>query len=630
MVSVNGGITYEAGKAREWLIANGLGGYASSTITGANTRKYHGLLVASKNPPVERRLLLSKLEETVEAGGDKFSLSTNKYPGTVYPKGYECLKSFSLAPLPTFGYSIGGTEIKKIIFTVHKKNATVIRYEVKTRGPAEISLSPLANDRDFHANTTEKINFSQDARGNGTSIRRDGKDVLLLQSDACAFSKKESWYENMLYDLETERGEGDRDSHFCPGEFGVQIAGDSVFHILATDGTDVGTSFEQLYRDELERLKTLRTGDDVPESLLYSADSFRVFRKSTGSESIIAGYHWFADWGRDSMISLPGLALETNRFDFARSVLDTFAQKVVGGLVPNVFSDSGEGTFYNSADSSLWFVVSAYKYLKKTQDEDFFRRRLWGAVKEIILAYRRGTGGVRMDEDCLIACEPGLTWMDAFVDGRPVTPRSGKPVEINALWYNSLEMTHELANRFGERPLATETRELARSAKKSFSKFWNQERGCLFDVIEPIDPSVRPNQIFALSLLFGILDAGKESKTLEVVERDLLTPYGLRSLSRSDGRYRGKYSGDRRTRDFAYHNGTVWSWLIGPYADACAKVRGRDEARNLTNALKEFVEDKGMGSVPELFEADTLEPKGCFSQAWGVSEWLRVIREYGE
>jgi len=629
MVSVNRKITYEAGKAREWLVANGLGGYASSTITGANTRKYHGLLVASKNPPVERRLILSKLEETVRKDGNEFALSTNKYPGTVYPRGYENLKSFSLAPLPTFEYSIGGMEIKKIIFMVHKKNAAVVRYEVKTRGPAEISLSPLANDRDFHANTTERINFSQDVGGNGTSVRRDGKNVLLLQSDACAFSKKESWYENMLYDLETERGEGDRDSHFCPGEFRVQIAGDFVFHISATDGTNVGTSFERLYRDELGRLKALRTGDDVPESLLHSADSFRVFRRSAGSESIIAGYHWFADWGRDSMISLPGLALETNRFDFARSVLDTFAQKVVDGLVPNVFSDSGEGASYNSADSSLWFVVSAYKYLEKTQDEDFFRRRLWGAVKEIILAYRRGTGGVRMDEDCLITCEPGLTWMDAFVEGRPVTPRSGKPVEINALWYNSLEMTHELANRFGERPLATETRELARSAKKSFSKFWNQERGCLFDVIEPIDPSVRPNQIFALSLLFGILDAGKESKILEVVERDLLTPYGLRSLSRSDGRYRGKYSGDRRARDFAYHNGTVWTWLIGPYADACAKVRGRDEARNLANALKEFVEDKGMGSVPELFEADTLEPKGCFSQAWGVSEWLRVIREYG-
>ncbi len=623
-------LNYESAKEKEWLVANGLGGYASSTIIGANTRKYHGLLVASLNPPVERRLLLSKLEETVKIRGKEYALSTNKYPGVIYPKGHEHQVSFSLNPVPTFEYSVGGAKIRKTVFMVHGKNATIVRYDVQSAEPLEISLVPLTNDRDFHANTNSRLPLSQLSGPNGTAIKNGNRQCLFLESDHCAFSQTETWYLNMLYDLETARGEGDSDNHFSPGAFSISINGHSTFHIIATDGPAIKENPDAIYRTELVRLKALREkAHKAPESLAYSADSFLVKRRSTHSGTVIAGYHWFADWGRDSMISLPGLALCAGRGEFARSVLDTFAQKIANGLVPNVFSDNGEGASYNSADASLWFILTSNKYLEKTGDEAFFKERIWGKIKEIISAYRHGTTGVRMDADFLISCGPGLTWMDAFVDGSPVTPRNGKPVEINALWCNSLEIAHALANRFGERALAHELNELSGSAKASFGKFWNSTGKCLFDTIDPIDSSKRPNQIFAVSLPFRILNSEQERDVLDSVERELLTPYGLRSLSKSDQKYRGPYVGDRRNRDIAYHNGAVWSWLIGPYADACARVKGRDAVSEILKPLKGFVEENGMGTVPELFDAKTLEARGCFSQAWGVAEWLRAIVEYG-
>ncbi|MFH0817586.1 MAG: amylo-alpha-1,6-glucosidase [Candidatus Micrarchaeota archaeon] len=630
MASISGGIDYESGKNREWLVANGLGGYASSTIVGANTRKYHGLLIASKNPPVERRLLLSKLEETAKIGGKEFQLSTNKYPGVVYPRGYESQTSFSLSPFPVFEYSLPGATIRKTIFMVHGKNATIVRYEVYSTEPVEFSIVPLTNDRDFHSNTNFKISFSQGANANGTVIRTNGKPVLLLESDLCSFLPSESWYVNMLYELETERGEGDSDNHFSPGAFSIKINGHSTFHIIASDGAAIHGNPDSLYRTELVRMKALSEKMRVvPEQLAYSADSFLVKRRSTHSGSIIAGYHWFADWGRDSTISLPGLALCTGKFDFARSVLDTFAQKTSNGLVPNVFSDTGEGASYNSADASLWFILASYKYLEKTEDEAFFRERLWGKLKEIVHAYKNGTSGVHMEQDFLISCGPGLTWMDAFVDGRPVTPRNGKPVEINALWCNALEIMHVLANRFNEGALAHEINGLSDGARKSFGKFWNEEKKCLYDTLDPIDASIRPNQVFSISLPLQILEREKENSILETVRQELFTPYGLRSLSPSDPKYKGSYYGDRRDRDNAYHNGAIWSWLIGPYADACAKIKGTGEASKLIKPLKDFIEEKGMGTVPELFDSENLKPRGCFSQAWGVAEWLRVMLEYG-
>ncbi len=629
MVSLSGGFSYESARNREWLVANGIGGYASSTVIGANTRKYHGLLVASKNPPVERRVLLAKLEEAVKIGSREYSLSTNKYPGVVHPKGYENLESFSLSPFPTFGYSFGSVRIRKTVFMVHGKNATVARYEVQSPEPVELSIIPLANDRDFHGNTNSRLPFSQAPKPNGTVIGNSGKPFLFLESDHCAYSPFETWYVNMLYELETERAEDDSDNHFGPGSFSISIKDQGTFHIIASDGERTGADPDALYRSELIRLKALKEKgpSPIPEQLLYSADSFLVQRRSTHSGSIIAGYHWFADWGRDSMISLPGLTLATGKFEFARSVLDTFAQKISNGLVPNVFSDTGEGAAYNSADASLWFIMSSCSYLHATHDEHFFRDRLWGKIKEIIAAYRSGTTGLRMDSDFLISCDPGLTWMDAFVDGKAATPRNGKPVEINALWCNSLHLAHELANRFGERALAHELNQLEEGATASFRKFWNPRDKCLFDIIDPVDSSVRPNQIFAVSLPLQLLGE-EEELVLEKVRRELLTPYGLRSLSPSDRHYRSSYSGDRRLRDFAYHNGTVWSWLIGPYADACARLKGKSEVRGLLKPLKEFIQEKGMGTVPELFDPESLEPRGCFSQAWGVAEWLRIMKEY--
>jgi predicted glycogen debranching enzyme len=622
-------LAYEDAKSREWLVSNGIGGYASSTVTGANTRKYHGLLVASRNPPVERRLLLSKLEETAKMGSEQFPLSTNKYAGAIFPKGYERLLQFFYNPLPTFEFAAGGARIAKTVFMVHGKNTVIVKYAVESASPVEITIAPLANERDFHSNSQYERAFLQNAQKNSTSLLNDGKPFLFLSSDKCTYAKQENYYKNMLYDLETERGEADTDTHFSPGVF--TFRGTGTFFIVASDERFSGDA-SSLYKEELIRLRGIRerTPAPVPDELAYSADTFLATRKSTASGTIIAGYHWFADWGRDSMIALPGLALSTKRYDFAKSVLGTFAGKIKNGLVPNVFSDSGDGASYNSVDSSLWFVDSSYKYLKKTKDEAFFKEVLFGKIKGIIESYKRGTSGVRMDSDGLLICEPGLTWMDAFVDGKPVTPRGGKIVEINALWFNALEIARSCAEKFEDKEYAARAREDSKKVKQSFSKFFNSGAGCLFDSIEPFDSTVRPNQVFAISLPFTMLDTAKEKLVLGAITQELATPYGLRSLSPKDRKYCGGYSGDRKSRDYCYHNGPVWSFLLGPYADARAKLISKDSARELVQPLKEFIGEKGMGTVPELFEGNSLKPAGCFSQAWGVSEWLRVISEYGK
>ncbi len=632
MLSITGGLlTYEKGWNKEWLVANGIGGYASSTIIGANTRKYHGLLVASLNPPVDRMLLLSKLEETIESNGKKEQLSTNKYPGAVYPKGYVGLNSFSLSPFPTFIYRTENFQLKKTVFMVHGSNATIVRYEVRTPARAVLQIVPLINDRDFHGNTYAKIAFSQIPGQNRVVIKNNERTSLIVESDLCTYSPTEAWYENMIYDFETFRGEGNKDNHFSPGSFNICIDNEASFNIIATDGTVLDNNPRHLYQSELMRFKKLKKQANplVPEELVYSADSFLVKRKSTSSNSIIAGYHWFSDWGRDSMISLPGLTLTNGRFELARSILDTFAQTMYNGLVPNVFSDTGAGASYNSADASLWFVNSAYKYLEKTDDETFMRKRLWEPIKNVVDSYLSGTDGVRSDKDYLITCGPGLTWMDAQVNGFPVTPRNGKPVEVNALWYNALKISHILADRFGERSFATKMNHLSKTVKQSFAKFWNDDTDCLYDTIDPDDPSIRPNQIFVLSLQFRLLNKKKEMQVLKSVRDELLTPYGLRSLTKRDPKYCPTYSGDRLKRDSAYHNGTVWSWLIGPYIDSSNRLEGKNKASLLTDKLKSFINQRGIGTVPELFEAESLQPRGCFSQAWGVAEWLRTISEYG-
>jgi predicted glycogen debranching enzyme len=629
---------YEEGIRKEWIVPNGLGGYASSTIFGANTRKYHGLLLASLSPPVDRWLLLSKLEEII-AGDRSYQLSTNRYPGVVHPRGFKFLERFDLDYFPTFIYKVKGFTVEKKVFTIHGHNATVVSYEVEGKG--EMKSRPLVNCRRIHSNLHLKAiawGFQEKRGKKRVSLRPNypHSPALILASDLAEFSGKGDWYRNMVYEVERERGYDDREDHYCPGEFSIEIEGRTKFHILAVGGRKVEGEFARLYsrnpedydemlEKERRRKEELARGrKPAVRALTTATDAFIVKRGKR--KSIIAGYHWFDEWGRDAMISLPGLTLVTKRYEDAKQVLRTFAEASKGGIIPNRFSEQGMPE-YNTADASLWFVYAVQKYLEYTEDYEFVRE-LWPFLTGIIKAYEKGTEGIRMEKDALIYSSPQLTWMDTKIGDWVITPREGKAVEINALWYNALRFMEDLAKQFDRD--YSKYKSLAELVKKNFNEqFWNEEEGCLYDVIGRFkDASIRPNQIFAVSLPHSMLSKEKEKKVMSKVEEELLTPYGLRSLSPKDSDYKGAYLGDQLTRDLSYHQGTVWPWLLGPFVTAYVKVRGKKGVEKLLSALFEHLSDAGIGTISEIFDGDAPhKPKGCISQAWSVAEILRCYFE---
>ena len=648
-------LVYDRAKEKEWIVTNGIGGYSSSTIIGANTRKYHGLLVASLMPPVRRMLILSKVEEVVRIGDKTYALSTNRYPGVIHPEGYRFQERFVWDMFPVFIYKIGDMIFKKTVFMVHGSNTTVIQYEIENGRGATVSIRPFINARDFHHNLNSNLidwRFEESAGEKKTLLKATyfNSPVLILASDLAGYRGDGFWVHDMVYEKEQERGLEDRDDHYSPGEFLLDIDKARLdrgrFNIIAIGGDEktARSDFEQFYPriDTLfEREAARKTGligkmkinaaSPVPgriTDLVLAADSFIVSRWSTGSKSIIAGYPWFSDWGRDAMISLPGLTLVTGRYDDARLILKTFAKSCMNGLVPNRFSDYGGRSDYNTVDASLWFVNAVYKFLEYTDDHAFVKRYLLNVMEEIVEYYRNGTGyNIFMDDDCLIHAgtrDIQLTWMDAKVgDDLVVTPRNGKAVEINALWYNALKIMEQVT----EGDYDTET------TRKSFNeKFWNKKERCLYDVIEETDASIRPNQIFAVSLPFPVLDKRKQRAVVTKVQDELLTPFGLRSLSPSDPRYRGRYEGGVYSRDTAYHQGTVWAWLIGPFISAYVRIHrsrnGRRNARKFLDPLIESVGDAGLGTISEIFDGDPPHrPRGCISQAWSVAEVLRCYFE---
>jgi len=655
-------LSYEEARKREWVVGNGLGGYASSTVIGLNTRKYHGLLVTSLEPPVKRWLLLSKIEEELSIEKDTYLLSTNNYGDVVHPQGYKHQVGFCFDVFPTFTYDIGGVSIEKSIFMPHGYNATVISYKIENAGKAfELRLRPLISSRDLHSNLHSSDigwGFEEESGDNWSRLKAsfEGAPVLALKCENAEYVPAGFWVYKMFYELEDLRGNDAWEDLYSPGEFIKRCEeGTTRIDIIATGGSAdevsrsedaICSSISVFPEEERRRARALEkgisaTGVVAPGTLALlarAADSFIVDRKSTGSKSIIAGYHWFSDWGRDAMISLPGIALVTGRFEEARDILRTFANSTEAGLVPNRFQDSGSGAEYNSADASLWFFVAVHKFLEYTGDYDFVMGGLWRTMKEIVDSYVNGTRfDIRMEEDGLISAGNGntqLTWMDANVGEVAITPRHGKAVEINALWYNALKIMEGLALRFGED--SEEYAGLARKAKKSFNEgFWNPERNCLYDVISGDwkDGSIRPNQIFAVSLPHSLLGGKGARKVVLKVMEELYTPYGLRSLSPKDGRYCGTYGGNQEKRDAAYHQGTVWSWLMGPFISAYLSVNGRDKmarrnALRFISPLVNHLRDAGLGTVSEIFDGDApFTPRGCISQAWGVGELLRCIVE---
>ncbi|VVC02485.1 Amylo-alpha-1,6-glucosidase [Candidatus Burarchaeum australiense] len=627
-------MAYEKAWNREWLLANGLGGYASSTIIGANTRKYHGLLVAAQQAPAGRRLLVTKLEESVTTPEGQYQLSTNKYPdNTLFPTGWQVQQEFRLNPLPTFYYSAGSCRIKKKVFMIHGTNAVVVRYSVTAPSAAQIKIAVLLNDRDIYSLTREKLQFSQQPLGRGALVAGPASKIFMT-SDACRYKQQENWYYDMVYDWETMRGEADREHHFQPGVFELTVQGRAKFNLLLADRPYANVDFDRRYRQELERTANVVDGfylanrlkrESFSNHLALAADQFVVGTTGSGEDGrgIMAGYHWFGVWGRDAAIALPGLTLTTGRFDEARRILMTMAGRMKNGLVPNFVDEKG-GAAYNSADASLWFVLALYRYLEASGDEKFAAGEMSNVMRDIIEAYATGANqGIAEDRDGLIKCGPRLTWMDAGTDAAPFTPREGKPVEINALWYNCLRIAQLMSLKIADKKYADVMKAKAEKTAESFLRFWNEAEECLFDTLDPDDPTMRPNQIFAVSLPAPLLDDAKARKVVEKVKRELLTPLGLRTLSPHDARYIGTYGGSQQERDRAYHNGVVWPWLIGPFVDAYIKTGGRDAAFMLSG-FRKHMRRGGLGTISELVEPKSMRPDGCIAQAWSVGEVLRA------
>jgi predicted glycogen debranching enzyme len=626
-----------AASGREWLETNGLGGFAMSTITGLNTRRYHGLLCAAIDPPARRVMLLSKLEETLVIDGRRYELSVNRYPGAIHPNGHEFQIAFRLDPFPVFIWRVEEMELSKSVFLVHGSNTVVVEYSLRAQSPAiarhvELEVRPLTAFRGYHelahANGGLKKDF-EETEGQVRFAPYPQLPALYFAHDAARTGKSGDWYYNFEYEQERDRGLDLREDLFQPFVLYFDLSARPHAAIAASTERQEIARVPKLRDDELARRKALGG------KLAAAADQFIVQRGK--GHSIIAGYPWFADWGRDSMISLSGLTLSTAHSDIAREILEEFSHWLRDGLLPNQFPDESGQPEYNSVDAPLWYFEAVRAFAETTGDYDWVFRTLYDGLSGIIDSFVRGTRfQVRMDADGLLrAGEAGaaLTWMDARVGGVPVTPRTGKPVEVQALWYNALRIMEAFASRRDD-PREGDYGSLADLALASFrASFWNGAEKCLFDAIDGAvkDASIRPNQIFAASLTHKLVDGEQAREMLAVVERELLTPFGLRTLSPRDSRYRGKYEGNMAERDSAYHQGTVWPWLMGPFVTAYYQAHGKQPAARQRclqwlSALREYRTNEGMNQLPEVFDgAPPHHPGGCPAQAWSLGTLIQAF-----
>jgi predicted glycogen debranching enzyme len=634
----------------EWLETNGLGGFSSSTITGGNTRRYHGLLTAATKPPVGRMVLLSKFDEALVIESRRYELSINNFPGVVHPQGHRYLKEFRLGPFPTWVYQAEGMEIEKRVFMPHGENTVVVEYELRSldREPVPkcwLELRPLIAFRDYHALThhNEGLNRTVGLRDSLMTLTPyQGVPALHCAHNAESIEPSGDWYYNFEYAEERERGLDFREDLFSPCVMRFAMHRQTTAVVIASLAPRHASDAPVLKAREIARrrdvIARVASEDPLVEQLAAAADQFIVRRGDL--HSVIAGYHWFADWGRDTMIALPGLTLVTGRHEIARDILRTFAQNADRGMLPNRFPDAGETPEYNTVDATLWMFEAVRAYAHYTDDFDFIRQELYAKLKEIIDWHLCGTRyGIHMTSDGLLACgEAGaqLTWMDAKIGDWVVTPRTGKPVEIQALWYNAICVLHQLARRFADAGTELFLSELAPQIRRSFNQeFWNEDAGCLYDVIDSDrrDASIRPNQIFAASLRNRILPPDRAKSVVEVVRRELLTPLGLRSLSPRDSQYRAQYEGGVYERDSSYHQGTVWPWLMGPFLSAYVQAHAgnpdaRMQAELWLEPFREHMWVAALGHISEIADAEAPhQPRGCVAQAWSIAELLRAIVE---
>src|ERR1700688_1619432 len=647
----------DVAEQREWLITNGIGGFASGSVSGNLTRRYHGLLVAALQPPVGRMQLVAKLDETARYDGADYALGTNRWgSGAIQPNGYVHIESFRLeGTMPVWRFAIGDAIFEKRVWMIHGENTTYVQYTL-LRGsqPMELELRTFINYRDFHSNTHARdwqMNIDAVRSGLRISAFEGAIPFYLLSADA-KVEPRHDWARDYFLPLEKYRGLDDRDDNLLAAVFRATLqTNQSVSIVFSTDANaalDGNAARTENAKREADLLAQWSSRDGPAATaapgwirqLILAADQFVVKRdladstEVTDGKTIIAGYHWFGDWGRDTMIALPGLTLVTGRADIAKKILLSFARYIDGGMLPNNFPDAGGRPEYNTVDAALWFFEAVRQYFAATQDTETLAS-LFPVMAQMIEAHVAGTRyqiHVDQADGLLYAGEPGiqLTWMDAKVGDWVVTPRIGKPVEINALWFNALETMAGLA------PAAKQSAEpfakLAERVKQSFAKFWNASAGYCYDVIDAprigYDATLRPNQLFAVSLPQSPLPAEQQKAVVDICASRLVTSYGLRSLAQSETGYQGHYGGNNRERDGAYHQGTVWGWLLGPFVLAHLRVYAdRAAAMSFLDPLGKQIHSRGLGTLSEIFDGDApFTPRGCIAQAWTVAEVLRAWR----
>ncbi|MBI3943801.1 MAG: amylo-alpha-1,6-glucosidase [Chloroflexi bacterium] len=654
--------------AKEWLITNGIGGFAAGTVAGVLTRRYHGLLIAALAPPLGRTLLVTKFDETATYDGHTYPLFTNRWAdGTVDPAGHHQIERFRLdGSIPIWTFACADALLEKRIWMQPGANTTYVQYQLsRASAPLELFIKNLVNYRDYHGETHAPGAFDNSGSHEAqiTPVEHglqvvafSGARPYYLLSDRAMTTTAHEWYTRFFLSVEAYRGLGAEEDHLYAGNFQVTLhPGETVAMVVSMEAQPI-LNGEQAHSERQQYERALVLNHPLAETiasprycetnlmnaenfrqLVLAADQFIVARSTLGDlhgRTVIAGYPWFSDWGRDTMISLPGLTLVTGRSDIARRILLTFAGVVDHGLLPNRFPDAGEIPEYNTVDATLWYFEAIRAYYAATGDKALLQA-LFPVLQDIILWHQQGTRyHIHVDpaDGLMYAGEPGvqLTWMDAKVGDWVVTPRIGKPVEINALWFNALRSMADFATALNlpAEPYATH----AEKARNGFTRFWNNVQGYCYDIIDGPggnDASLRPNQIFAVSLPHSPLAPAQQQAVVDICARRLLTSHGLRSLAPEDPAYIGHYGGDQRQRDGAYHQGTIWAWLIGPFISAHLRVY-QDEVRacSYLGSLLQHLADHGVGSISEIFDGDVpFTPRGCFAQAWSVAEALRAWQE---
>ena len=665
----------EEGLKREWLITNGIGGYCSSTIIGCNTRKYHGLLVAPLTPPARRFLILSKFDEALEINGETIPLYTNMCKDYI-SEGFKNLESFEKDYFPIFTYKVKDIVVKKIICMEYGKNTVCIYYKVKNgKKASKLILAPIINYRDFHTmNTNHTYDVQQEVKNQKVRLVIDNyfeTPVYMHITDGEYIKHKNDYFKNMYYIEEEKRGFYPEEDLYVPGRYEINLKpGEEkeLEFVCSLEENIDELDTKNLINNEITRINELiiksklinikkETGSkedreyrEFITKYIIASDNFIVNRPRFDLHTIIAGYPWFLDWGRDSMVAFEGLLLIPKRYDIAKEVLLTFVRDIKFGLIPNGYSGFDNRPLYNSVDASLLLFEQVKKYLVYTSDNKFIKQNIYEKLKSVIESYKKGIdiddNNIYLDKDNLISSgteQTQNTWMDAKYLDTPATPRNGKVVEVNALWYNALKIMEELATKYETKEIAKKYGMMAEDTKKSFNeKFYNKKRKALYDVLG--DGKIRPNQLFSMSLTYPVIDCNSEEakEVFDTVTKKLLNNYGLKTLAKGEANYIEVYEGDGFKRDMSYHQGITWPWLLGLYYDSLKNIikaqKNKNDKKEYEEKLEEFVErtkktflkaideDGVIGSIAELYDSKKPQlPKGALAQAWSVAEVYRII-----